>query len=56
MNAARDTPALFYVVKACIIKACIGATSPVGRNFTASYELQDAAHPYRLDLKFKAEF
>ena len=45
MNAARDTPALFYVVKACIIKACIGqdcavrarivkacigATSPVG--------------------------
>ncbi|WP_297922636.1 hypothetical protein [uncultured Campylobacter sp.] len=51
MNAARDTPALFYVVK-----ACIGATSPVGRNFTASYELQDAAHPYRLDLKFKAEF
>ena len=66
MNAARDTPALFYVVKACIgatcavgariVKACIGATSPVGRNFTASYELQDAAHPYRLDLKFKAEF
>nr|WP_315048206.1 hypothetical protein [uncultured Campylobacter sp.] len=24
MNAARDTPALFYVVKACIIKDCIG--------------------------------
>ena len=30
--------------------------APVGRNFTASYELQDAAHPHRLDLKFKAEF
>ena len=66
MNAARDTPALFYVVKACIgvacavrariVKACIGATLPVGQNFTASYELQDAAHPRRLDLKFKAEF
>jgi len=66
VNAARDTPALFYAVKACIgqdcavrariVKACIDATSPVGRNFTASYELQDAAHPRRLDLKFKAEF
>nr|WP_314522560.1 hypothetical protein [uncultured Campylobacter sp.] len=71
MNAARDTPALFYAAKACVIKdcigqdcavrarivkACIGATSPVGRNFTASYELQDADHPHRLDLKFKAEF
>ena len=71
MNAARDTPALFYAVKAWIIKDCIGqdcavrariikdyigATCACGRNFTASYELQDAAHPYRLDLKFKAEF
>ena len=71
MNAARDTPALFYVVKACIIKDCIGQDYAVRariikayigvacacrRNFTASYELQDAAHPYRLDLKFKAEF
>ena len=71
VNAARDTPALFYVVKACIIKDCIGQDcavrartskltsarlAPVGRNFTASYELQDAAHPRRLDLKFKAEF
>ena len=71
MNAVHDTPALFYVVKVCIIKdcigvacavrarivkACIGATSPVGRNFTTSHELQDAAHPRRLDLKFKAEF
>ncbi|WP_298098651.1 hypothetical protein [uncultured Campylobacter sp.] len=68
MNAARDTPVLFYVVKACIIKgqdcvvrtrivkACIGATCACGRNFMAGYELQDAAHPHRLDLKFKAEF
>ena len=67
----RATRPLFYVVKACIIKdcigqdcavrariakACIGATCACGRNFTASYELQDAAHPHRLDLKFKAEF
>ncbi|WP_297951246.1 hypothetical protein [uncultured Campylobacter sp.] len=71
MNAARDTPALFYVVKTCIIKdcigqdcavraritkACIGVACACGRNFTASYELQDAAHPCRLDLKFKVEF
>lgn len=24
VNAARDTPALFYVIKACIIRDCIG--------------------------------
>nr|WP_315084547.1 hypothetical protein [uncultured Campylobacter sp.] len=71
MNAARDTPAPFYAVKTCIIKdcigqdcavrarivkACIGATCACGAKFTASYELKDAAHPRRLDLKFKAEF
>ncbi|WP_298703165.1 hypothetical protein [uncultured Campylobacter sp.] len=43
MNAARDTPALFYAVKACIgvacavrahiVKACIGATCVCGAKF-----------------------
>ena len=67
----RATRPLFYVVKACIIKDCIGQDCAVrarivklasarlalvGRNFMASYELQDVTHPRRLDLKFKAEF
>ena len=71
MNAPRAAPALFYAVKACIVKDCIGqdcavrarivkayigATCACGAKFTASYELQDAAHPRRLNLKFKAEF
>ncbi|WP_298833441.1 hypothetical protein [uncultured Campylobacter sp.] len=51
MNAARDTPALFMSSKLASARL-----APVGRNFTTSYELQDAAHPHRLDLKFKAEF
>nr|WP_314069650.1 hypothetical protein [uncultured Campylobacter sp.] len=33
VNAVRDTPALFYVVKACIVKACIGATCACGAKF-----------------------
>ena len=71
MNAARDVPALFTslkLVSSKIASAMIAPSgpvssklasarlAPVGRNFTASYELQDAAYPYRLDLKFKAEF
>ena len=39
-----------------LLKLTSARLAPVGQNFTASYELQDAAHPYRLDLKFKAEF
>ncbi|WP_295152719.1 hypothetical protein [uncultured Campylobacter sp.] len=37
MNATRDTPALFYVVKACIIKACIGQDCAVRARIVKAY-------------------
>ena len=71
MNAARDTPALFYAAKACIIKdcigqycavrtrivkACIGATSPVGEILWRATNCKTQLIRAVLNLKFKAEF